>query len=124
MRSLPISTSWSRRDEASAAAAQSVFAAPDGLTRIVHVPFGDVSGAVFIGLRTTDVLAHGWDLARATNQQTDLDPELAEAMLEWSRQALRPELRGPGGPFGPEQPCPDHASNDDRLAAFLGRAIP
>jgi uncharacterized protein (TIGR03086 family) len=107
----------------SAAAAQTAFAAPDGLTRIVHVPFGDVPGVVFIGLRTTDVITHAWDLARATHQPTDLEPDLAGVMLEWSRQAVRVDLRGPGGPFGAEQPCPDNACNADRLAAFLGRPL-
>jgi hypothetical protein len=47
---------------------------------------------------------HGWDLAVATGQQTDLDPALAEHAPHWSRQMLRPEFRGPDWAFGPEAP--------------------
>lgn len=100
-----------------------MFAAPDGLTRTFEVPIGTLPGSVFIQLRTTDALVHAWDLARASGQPTDLDPGLAEEMLVVSRRLMRPELRGPGRPFGEEQPCADDASPVDRLAAFLGRPV-
>jgi uncharacterized protein (TIGR03086 family) len=108
---------------ASAAAAQSVFAAPDGLSRTFDVPFGRVPGTVCIGLRTADALTHAWDLARATGQPTDLDAELAADMLEFSHRLIRSDLRGPGRPFGPEQACPGDRPAADRLAAFLGRPV-
>jgi uncharacterized protein (TIGR03086 family) len=106
-----------------AEAAHGVFAAPDGLTRMFELPIGSVSGSVFVTLRTVDALVHAWDLARATNQPTDLDAQLAEAYLERSSQLISPALRGPGRPFGEEQPCPDPATAADRLAAFLGRSV-
>ena len=105
----------------SAAAAHAVFAAPDGLTRLYTTPLGDIPGSVFIGLRTTDALVHAWDLAVATNQPTDIDADVAEAMLAMSRDRVTPKLRGPGGPFGPEQPCDPSRPASHRLAAFLGR---
>lgn len=109
---------------ASARDAQRAFEEPGALERIFDVPFGAVPGAVFIQLRTVDVLTHGWDLAVATDQRTDLDPELAAAMLEVSRRLVRPDLRGDGKPFRDEQPSgPDHTAAD-RLAAFLGRRVP
>ncbi len=49
------------------------------------LPLGEVPGQVFIGLRTTDVLTHAWDLAAATGQSTDLDPELAVERLAAAR---------------------------------------
>src|SRR5207249_1206962 len=107
----------------SATDAQTVFGAGDGLTRTFDVPFGNVPGSIFVGLRTTDVLTHAWDLAHATDQDTDLDPELARAMHEWSRNAVRDDLRGRGSPFGPEQPEPAGAAPADQLAAFLGRRV-
>jgi uncharacterized protein (TIGR03086 family) len=107
----------------SAANAQAVFAAPDGLTRMFELPFGTIPGAAFIGLRTSDALTHAWDLAKATGQPTDLDPELAAEALEASRARLNPEFRGPGRPFGPEQPCPEGRPLADQLAAFLGRTV-
>jgi uncharacterized protein (TIGR03086 family) len=71
--------------------------------------------------RTTDALVHAWDIATATGQPTDFDPELAAAVLEMSQQRMTPELRGEGKPFGPEEECSEDRSVIDRLAAFLGR---
>lgn len=107
----------------SAAAAQAVFAGPDGLTRIYDLPIGSIPGSVFVSIRTGDVLAHAWDIAKATGQGTDLEPELAEHVLAATRPFLQPNLRGEGRPFGAEQPCPDGASPADQLAAFLGRTV-
>src|SRR6201987_3645771 len=66
---------------AAAAAAQEVFARPDGMSTLFKLPFGEIPGQMFIGMRTSDVLTHAWDLAAATGQTTDLDPELAAEQL-------------------------------------------
>jgi uncharacterized protein (TIGR03086 family) len=108
---------------ASAAGAQAVFAASDGLTRAFELPFATMPGSGFIGLRTSDVFAHAWDLAKATGQATDLDPELASEALEAAKMRLSPAFRGPGRPFGEEQPCPAGRPVADQLAAFLGRVV-
>lgn len=108
---------------ASAKGAQEIFAAPDGLTRMFELPFGVFPGAGFIGLRTSDVFTHAWDLAKATGQSTDLDPELAAVSLDAAKQRISPAFRGEGRPFGEEQPCPDGRCAADQLAAFLGRAV-
>ena len=107
----------------SAEAAQAVFAAPDGLTRTFELPIGAIPGSVFVSIRTGDALAHAWDVAKATGQRTDLEPELAEQVLAATRPFLQPSLRGEGRPFGPEQPCPDGAGPADQMAAFLGRVV-
>jgi uncharacterized protein (TIGR03086 family) len=73
---------------ATAAAAQDVFARPDGMSTMFKLPFGEIPGQIFIGMRTSDVLTHAWDLAVATNQPTDLDPELA----------AEPSSAGPASP--------------------------
>jgi uncharacterized protein (TIGR03086 family) len=107
----------------SAAAAQAVFEAPDGLTRMFELPFGTMPGAAFIGLRTSDVFTHAWDLAKATGQSTDLDPDLAAEALEAAQRRISPAFRGPGRPFGEERPCPAGRPTADELAAFLGRLV-
>ena len=107
----------------SADAAHEVFAAEDGLSRMFELPFGTMPGGAFIGLRTNDVFTHAWDLAKATGQSTDLDHELAVEGLKASSMRIQPHMRSAGGPFGPEQPCPDGASPAERLAAFLGRVV-
>ncbi len=109
---------------ASAERAQSVFAAPDGLTRTFEMPFGALPGSRVIGMRTTELLVHAWDLAVATGQDTDLEPELAQSCLEAARERLQDSLRGPDRPFGPEQHCPPGRPAADQLAAFMGRRVP
>ena len=99
------------------------FGRPGALEKMITLPFGTLPGAVYLGIATTDAFTHGWDLARATGQSTDLDPALAAQLLEGSRTFIQPAFRGDDGkaPFGPEQPAPPNATNADRLAAFLGR---
>jgi uncharacterized protein (TIGR03086 family) len=69
--------------------------------------------------QTPEFAVHAWDLARATGQSTDLDPEVAERSLAFMSANLKPEMRG--DVFGPEVVLPDDAPIYDRLAAFAGR---
>ncbi|WP_340540262.1 TIGR03086 family metal-binding protein [Nocardioides sp. GXZ039] len=66
-----------------------------------------------------DVFMHTWDLARATGQAEDLDPDLAAEMfagMEPMDQMLRAS-----GQFGPRVPVPDDVDPVTRLMAFIGR---
>ena len=108
---------------AAADAAHEVFAGPDGMSTMFKLPFGEIPGQIFIGMRTSDVLTHAWDLAAATGQSTDLDPELAAEQLTAVRAFVGPQFRGPGMPFGDEQPCSSERAPADQLAAFLGRKV-
>jgi uncharacterized protein (TIGR03086 family) len=107
------------------AAAVSAFGADGVMETTMHLPFGDMPGSAFVGLAATDTFVHGWDLARATGQSSDLDPALAAALLAGIRPAISDEIRGADGqaPFGPAQPAPEGASGADQLAAFLGRTV-
>jgi uncharacterized protein (TIGR03086 family) len=107
------------------AACLAAFGADGAMERTVHLPFGDLPGSAVVGLAATDTFTHGWDLARATGQPSDLAPELAAGLLTGIKGSLPPGVRGPDGaaPFGPEQQAPDGASNADQLAAFLGRTV-
>ncbi len=103
---------------------RAAFAEPGVLEQVYQSPIGPVPGSVIVHLRISELLIHGWDIARATGQPTDLDPELGQASLAWARQNLVPELRGDedgGYAFGPEVPVSDTAPLHDRLAAFFGR---
>jgi uncharacterized protein (TIGR03086 family) len=104
-------------------AAQGVFAGPDGMAGTFRPPFGEVPGQFFVGVRTTDVLTHAWDLAAATGQSTDIDPELATEQLAAARGFVGPQFRGPGNIFAEEQPCSSERAPADQLAAFLGRKV-
>lgn len=108
---------------AGATAAQQAFARPGGMTALFELPFGQLPGSVVIGMRSTDALTHAWDLAAATGQSTDLDPELATYLLGLARERVQPDFRGPGKFFGEQQPCPAERPPADQLAAFLGRTV-
>ena len=92
--------------------------------KMLTLPFGQLPGAAFVSIAATDTFVHGWDLAKATGQSTDLSPELAGQLLEGAKQFIQPAFRSPeGNPFGPEETAPAGASNADKLAAFLGRKV-
>jgi uncharacterized protein (TIGR03086 family) len=105
--------------------AVAAFGAPGAQEKMITLPFGTLPGAAFLGIATTDAFVHGWDLAKATGQSTDLDPELAGHLLEGARMFVQPAFRGEDGkaPFGPEQQASPDASPADQLAAFLGRHV-
>jgi len=107
-------------------AAIEAFGAPGAQEKIVKLPFGELPGAIFMGIATNDVFTHAWDLAKATGQSTDLDPEFAAQLTEAARIFVSDDFRGPdgsGAPFGPEQTAPEGATAADRHAAFLGRSV-
>lgn len=104
-------------------ASLAAFADPDLAAKIVKLPFGEMPGAAFMQIAATDTFTHGWDLARATGQDSDLDPELAAQLLAGARRAVPDSFRGPDptSPFGPAVDVPESAPAADHLAGFLGR---
>ncbi len=69
----------------------------------------------------TELSVHAWDLARATGQRVELDPDVASYALAWGQRMLQPAYRGPDQAFGAEIPVPDDAPVQDRLAGWFGR---
>jgi len=103
-----------------AAAALAAAGAGDALTRAHPTPLGDMPGPGLAGFTTLDILVHGWDLAKATGQPTDLDGRLAAHALAFAGQALAtPESRADR--IGPALAPADGATVTSRLVAFLGR---
>lgn len=104
------------------ARAIAAFGTPGAQEKIVKLPFGEFPGSAFMGLATSDTFTHGWDLAKATGQSTDLDPPLAERLLEMAAMMVPDQFRGDEPmPFGRAVEAPAGATSADRLAAFLGR---
>lgn len=91
-------------------------AAWEGMSRAGGVDFpAEVAGMVAL----TEVVIHGWDIARATGQPYDVDPETAEAVLPHVTQIAAEEPVE--GLFGAPVPVADDAPVLDRLAALTGR---
>ena len=83
---------------------------------------GKVPGRFALAGYVQEVLAHGWDLARATGQPTERDPELATWALATAKRILPPDIRGDVGvPFGPVVEVSPDAAPYAQLAAWLGR---
>ena len=101
------------------------FSAPGAMDKIMEMPFGGIPGSVCIWIAAGDIFTHGWDLAKATGQPSDLDPELAAKLLAQIEKLLPDAMRGPEGeaPFGPKVEAAGSASAADRLAAFEGRRL-
>ena len=112
---------WLDAYRAAAARARAAWADDARLDALVEVPWGKVPGRIAVSGYVQEILTHGWDLARATGQPTELDPELATWVLAVARRILPPEPRGGEVPFGPVVPVPEGAGVYARLAAWLGR---
>lgn len=107
----------------SAELAATAFEAPGALDAPCAVSYGPVPGSVYAGHRLIDVFIHGWDLASATGQPTELDAQLVDACWEVVRPQL--ELLQGSGAFGAD-PSGGHADIDKgdpqtSLLAALGR---
>ena len=106
---------------AAASRAGEAFGSPGALDREVQAAFGLAPGKLLVRMLVNEFLTHGWDVANATGQSTDLAPEIAELALADSRARFGGGPRQPGGPFGPERAAAADGTAADGLAAFLGR---
>jgi len=88
----------------------------------VQAPFAVLSAEQLIEMRSTELVVHGWDVARATAQSTDFAPEMCDRLLATAR-AMSEGLDRTGSPFAAEQAPRLGASAADRLAAFFGRSL-
>lgn len=108
----------------------------EGLSEPRQVPWGAFTGEQVLEVYTSELTVHTWDLARATGQEPDWDPQVVQtswdamqfqlpvadrtAMWEQARQHL------PAGvpwedPFKNAVEISDDAPLIDRLAAWNGR---
>ena len=72
-----------------------------------------------LGIAFSDQLLHGWDLARATDQDTTMPDGLAQAAYEVIHGRFTDDQRK--GVFKPEIPVGDDATPQQRLLAYTGR---
>jgi uncharacterized protein (TIGR03086 family) len=81
---------------------------------LVHLSYGEEDIAEYISQLTADHLMHGWDLAAATGQRRDLDPDLVAAVADWFRN--REEIFRSSGLIGAR---PESASGGNPQADLL-----
>lgn len=118
----PPDDGWPGAYRAAAARAIAAWADDAKLDALFEVPWGKLPGRFVIAGYIQEVLTHGWDLARATGQPAEGDPELALFALAGAKRILPPDIRGDEGvPFGPVVDAPAGAGPYTQLAAWLGR---
>jgi uncharacterized protein (TIGR03086 family) len=119
-----IGDDWLGAYRLAAAALLEAWRRPGALDRMVRLPFGEVPASWQVGQQIANMAVHGWDIAKATGQSTDLDPELGQVALDWGSLNLKPQFRGDeasGHAFGLEIAMREDAPVYDRLAGFFGR---
>lgn len=104
--------------EASAAKAVAAFFEPDAMERPVAVSYGPVPGEVYCGHRFIDVLIHGWDVAKSTDQDTSLPADLVEAC--WQVVEPQKDLLAGSGMFGTDTSA-EGGDRQTTLLRLLGR---
>jgi uncharacterized protein (TIGR03086 family) len=93
---------------------------PESWTGMTKAGGVDLPGEVCGLVALDEVVIHGWDLAVATGQAYEVDPNLLEAVHGWVA-AFEPPPDAAGGLFGPRVPVPDDAPLLDRTLGLTGR---
>jgi len=109
---------------AEAAAAVHVYRIdPSLVARTMPMPWGEATGSAVAAMFLGDHFVHAWDVAKATGQSTDLDPEMAERVRRFAHDYVDVGQRRGPEMFDEERPAPAGATAADRLAAYLGRRV-
>jgi uncharacterized protein (TIGR03086 family) len=110
-------------DEAFATVAHEIQAAwtdDATLERTVVMPWATMPTRVMLGIYTSEVTVHTWDLAHATGQSPHWEPQVIGAAYAAMQTALPADDRAIA-PFDDVVPTASDASAIDRLVAWNGR---
>ncbi len=127
---------WGTLWTATGDGARGGWADPAKLERPTSLPWGTFPGAKALGVYTSEIVVHGWDLARATGQQ----PQFDDATVGTGFAAFRPQMPAEGRqqvldgiaamfpegvkvdlPFGLAKSVASDAPLLDQLVAWAGR---
>lgn len=89
------------------------------LDRAWKMPFGELPGQMMASIAFVEHVTHGWDLAKATGQDTTIPDDLVNESLEVVTP-MDAMWRMPGV-CGPKIDVPADASLTDQFAGFMGR---
>jgi uncharacterized protein (TIGR03086 family) len=117
-----LSPGWRTRIPQDLAALAQAWREPGAWTGTTRIAGLDAP-AEMVGVTAADELVvHGWDVARATGQPYDTEPELLAAARAFLEAFATPDApAGPDVPFGPARLLPDSAPPLDRVVALAGR---
>ena len=106
--------------EAAVAAMVAAATAPGGLDKMVQGRQGEVPARQMLDIGTMDLAIHTWDLAKATQQDTALDPQVVEHI-----QPLVERMTSGGvtPAYGPPTEVLPGANAQDQMIAMSGRTV-
>ncbi|WP_370969201.1 TIGR03086 family metal-binding protein [Amycolatopsis sp. cg9] len=96
-----------------------VFGTPSAWTGVTALGTTQLPASVVGDMVLGEFVLHGWDLARASDQELAVAPEAATAVYESA--VLMGEQARSMGVYGPEVPVPAEASALDRALGASGR---
>jgi uncharacterized protein (TIGR03086 family) len=94
--------------------------APGALEGDRTYPWGTLPAGAGLISNVGEVALHAWDLAKATDQTADIDPDVAQIVNGFYQMVPMDDLRA-HGVYGPEIAVPEDASVQDRLLGYLSR---
>lgn len=103
----------------SAKLAADAFRVPGAMENPVKVSYGPVPGRVYTEHRLIDVVIHGWDVAKATGQDTTIPAQFVDALVP--KVELEVDAFEASGYFGKRVKVSDQAEAQTRLLGMLGR---
>ena len=92
--------------------------APGGLDKLVQGRQGEVPARERLSGACMDMTIHTWDLAKATGQDTSLDPAVVEFVMPIAQGIAG---RGPGPAFAAPVEAGADASLQDKMISLTGR---
>lgn len=90
------------------------------LESIVTLGENEFPGMVGLSINALDAYVHGWDIAKATGQDTTLDADICTGLLAFAQQAV-PAAPREGDNFHAVVDTGADASAQDQLLGYLGR---
>lgn len=105
----------------SASSQLEAFERPGALAATVSHPQGDISGRTFLYYRVGDLLLHGWDVARSTGGNEQLDDDLVPDVWREYQPLLSAATENGAFGKGPSGDVSDDAPLALRLLDVTGR---
>lgn len=106
--------------EKSAADAADTFYAAGAMRAPCAVSYGPISGEIYCGHRTVDLVLHGWDVAQSVGADYVIPADMIDALRVISEPGIA-DARA-AGVYGAELPAADDADEQTQLLAWFGRA--
>lgn len=92
-----IGEDWSGAYREAAQALLAAWRQSGALEQTQRLSIGEVDAGWAVGQHITELSVHAWDIAKATGQPTDLDPELGQLALDWPATTSSRSSAGRGG---------------------------